>query len=314
MVIGEKMKKRLLVHPEELTRKKIDIFKDLGLEIVSLHPAGGETAHESLEKMLSMLEDEKFRGLIDYIKESGMEVEYEMHAASFLLPRELFDAHPEYFRMDENGNRVRELNLCASNEEAIDICVKNAIKLVGKLYRSNHTYYIWLDDVDGKCCKCEKCSKISSSTQTLKIMNRILKELKKEISDARLAYLAYHDTMEVPDGEAEEGVFLEYAPIERNFEKGASGMTETEKEKLVKLLDFFGKENASVLEYWYDNSFLSNWKKPPRKFVPDNEIIKKDIEFYKNLGFDNIGSFACFLGDDYEKLWGEVDYSAFKKN
>lgn len=307
------MKTRLLIHPDELTKKKIDIFKNLGLDIISIHPAGGETAHESLMNMLLMFEDEKFLKLIDYIKDSGMEVEYEMHAASFLLPRNLFDTHPEYFRFD-GEKRVKELNFCVSNQEAVDICVKNAVNLIKKLYKSNPVYYIWLDDVEGKSCKCEKCREMSPSVQQLKIMNLILKEIKKEIPSARLAYLAYHDTMEVPKGEkAEEGIFLEYAPIERNFEKGASGMTEEEKEKLNKLIEFFGRESASVLEYWYDNSFLSKWKKPPLKFIPDNEIIKKDIAFYKNLGFDDIGSFACFLGDDYEEMWGEADYSAFKK-
>lgn len=308
------MKTRLLIHPEELTKKKVDEFKEIGLDILSLHPAGGETAHESLEKMLEMLEEESFRSLIDYIKDSGVEVEYEMHAASFLLPRNLFDTHPEYFRMDEHGNRECAFNFCVSNDEAMEICVKNALLLIKRLYRSNPTYYIWLDDVTGKSCRCERCREMTGSTQMLKVMNRILKALKKEIPDARLAYLAYRDTLEVPEGAFEKGIFLEYAPIDRNFEKGASGMTEEEKEKLDKLLSFFGKEDASVLEYWYDNSLLSDWKKPPLRFTPDNESIKKDIQFYKQLGFYHIGAFACFLGEDYEKLWGAADYSAFKKN
>ena len=308
------MKTRLLMHPDELTKQKIDTFKDLGLDIISFHPVGGADAHKSLENMLLMFEDEKFTKLLDYIKECGMEIEYEMHAASFLMPRELFDTHPEYFRFD-GEKRVRDINFCISNKEAIELCVKNAVSLVKKLYKSNPVYYIWLDDVVGGNCKCEKCREMSISVQQLKIMNLILKEIKKEIPSARLAYLAYRDTLEIPVGEEiEEGIFLEYAPFERDFTKGAIGMTEPEKEKLYKLIEFFGKENASVLEYWYDNSMFSNWEKPPRKFTPDNESIKKDIAFYQSLGFENIGSFACYLGEDYEKLWGKADYSAFEKN
>ena len=67
-----------------------------------------------------------------------------------------------------------------------------------------------------------------------------------------------------------------------------------------------------MLEYWYDNSLFSNWKKPPAKFSPDNEMIKADIEFYKRLGFNDIASFACYLGEDYEALYGESDISAFE--
>ena len=46
---------------------------------------------------------------------------------------------------------------------------------------------------------------------------------------------------------------------------------------------------------------------------PDNEMIKSDFKFYNSLGFDYISSFACLMGDEYEKLYGEPDISSFKK-
>jgi hypothetical protein len=36
-----------------------------------------------------------------------------------------------------------------------------------------------------------------------------------------------------------------------------------------------------------------------------------DIEAFKSLGFKNISTFACFLGDDYVKLYGEPDFMPF---
>ena len=79
------------------------------------------------------------------------------------------------------------------------------------------------------------------------------------------------------------------------------------------LLDFFGRENSKVLEYWFDNSLYSRWKKPPVKFTPNAEVVKADLEFYSDLGFENISSFACYLGEDYEQLFGEPDVTAFKR-
>ena len=49
----------------------------------------------------------------------GLQVEYELHAAGKLLPRELFARHPAMFRMDEQrpprarGESLRALHACA---------------------------------------------------------------------------------------------------------------------------------------------------------------------------------------------------------
>lgn len=47
----------------------------------------------------------------------GLEVEYELHAMKELLPRRLFDRNPEYFRMDDEGRRNPDANLCVLKPE-----------------------------------------------------------------------------------------------------------------------------------------------------------------------------------------------------
>ena len=79
------------------------------------------------------------------------------------------------------------------------------------------------------------------------------------------------------------------------------------------LIRFFGREDAQVLEYWYDNSMYSNWTKPPKRFTPDEDTVFRDIAFYRQKGFVSIASFGCFLGPDYEELYGEPDLTAFQK-
>ena len=41
--------------------------------------------------------------------------------------------------------------------------------------------------------------------------------------------------------------------------------------------------------------------------------MRSDIEYCKAVGFDVISTFACFLGKDYEDLYGEVDIAPFAK-
>ena len=307
--------KTLLIHPDELSRKWIDRMKSVGCTSVGIHPEGGKSALESLENLIKKFDDKKFTELLDYAESKDLKIEYHMHALEFLLDREYYLSHPEWFRENDKGERCQNYNFCVTNKEALEIVCKNALDLARNLYKSSTRFYIWLDDIIDTHCKCENCSKYSASDQNLLVMNEIIKTLKTEFPDASLCYLAYHDTMPVPEKiKPEEGIFLQYAPIDRDFTKEVSLIDEKEKKKMTDLINFFGKENSSVLEYWYDNSLFSNWKKPPKEFKCNNEIIKKDLDFYKNTGFSKIESFACFLGDDYEKLYGEPDISAFSHN
>ena len=78
--------KKLLIHPEELSIQWIDRMVSQGVEILGLHPVGGDDAHASAARLLEQLETEAFRSLIDYACQRGLQIEYELHAASFLLP------------------------------------------------------------------------------------------------------------------------------------------------------------------------------------------------------------------------------------
>ena len=89
-------------------------------------------------------------------------------------------------------------------------------------------------------------------------------------------------------------------------------MKEDDKRNLDNLINFFGKKDFKVLEYWYDNSLFSKYTKPPKKLDVNNTLVKEDVKFYKSLGAEYMSFFACFLGDDYEEIYGEADLSEFK--
>ncbi len=308
------MKKNILIHPEELTRKWIDRMADGGVKILGLHPHGGGKALESLRDLLARLETKEYRELIDYAVSRGLEIEYEMHAARFLLPEELFDEHPEYFRKMADGQRTKNFNFCVSNPDALEIVAKNSASLAKKLYKSRPVFYFWLDDAKNIHCKCEKCKKFSPSDQQLIAANAMLKEIRKEIPNAKFAYLAYQDTLEVPESvKPEDGIFLEYAPIEK-YKKEADDRIEVERQMLLKQAEFFSWRDSKVLEYWLDNSLFSGWKKPPKPFSADHDTVQKEVAEYADLGFEVISTFGCFLGEDYEELYGEPDVSCFTDN
>ena len=306
----------ILIHPEELTEKWIDRLSYAGVTTLGLHPRGGRAAEESLRDLLERLKTPEYRALLDYAADRGLEIAYEFHAAATLLPRSLFETHPEYFRMDREGNRLQKWNFCVSNEEALRIVAEKAAEIAGQLYRSGNRFYFWLDDGHDLSCHCPKCAQFSASDQQLLVLNAILRRIRKDRPEAKLAYLAYFDTLAVPTVvRPEPGIFLEYAPMEKYVAKGddREEKIEREFEMIDPLLDFFGRADSRVLEYWYDNSMYSNWTKPPKRFEADRDAVLKDAAFYRKKGFAAVSSFGCFLGPDYEELYGEPDLSAFRE-
>ena len=318
LVVGlaqaEAPRRILLVHPDEFTEKWVNRAASIGIDAIEIHPTGGGTAADSLAGLLKLLEQPEFRARIDRARQMGLEVGYEFHAASWLLPRDLFVLHPEYFRMNEKGERCRETNFCFSNETAMKIAASRAVELANRLYGSLHRYFFWADDVQAGACKCEKCRELSESDQQLRFVNCIVTELRKTIPDAQLCYLAYLGSINPPQKTVPApGVFLEYAPISRDMKRALAAQDNSQVRPLRGLLELFGKKDARVLEYWFDNSLFSNWKKPPKKFEAQAAVVQNDLAYYRNLGFSEIASFACFLGDDYEKLWGEPNVTSFTK-
>ena len=309
-----KMKSNMVIHPDELSKRWIDRLADAGIEVLGIHPWGGTKATESLKNLAELVKTDGFRKLIDYAESRGLEIEYELHAAGYLMPRELFDTHPEYFRMNADGKRTNDSNFCVSNGEALDIFARNAAQLALSLYKSCNRFYFWMDDGHDLGCFCPECQKLSASDRQMLVINRMLFEIRKHIPNAQMAYLAYMDTVVPPKNIAPcDGVFLEYAPFEKYTAKGenAQNLIEREKKMIAPLAEYFGNGQKKVLEYWYDNSLFSGWKKPPSKFVPDVCAMEKDMDEYRKMGFDVVCTFACFLGDDYEELHGDFDITPF---
>ena len=305
------MKSSMLIHPDELSEAWIDRLARAGIKTLGIHPKGGRNAAKSLEEMIEMMKTPNYRRLIDYAQIRGLDVEYEIHAAGYLLPRTLFEKHPEYFRMNENGERTSDRNLCVSNAQAVELFSKRAYELAISLYGSNHNFYFWLDDGRDVHCHCPKCRDLSPSDQQMILVNSMHNEIRSHLPDARMAYLAYADSMTPPEKtEPANGVFLEYAPMEKYKADGKERAAEEEK-MIFPLLELFGRDGAKVLEYWYDNSMFSNWEKPPRKFSLNESGMRADIRKYSQMGFEYMSTFACFLGSDYENLHGAVDIAPF---
>lgn len=300
----------IIIHPEELEWSWTERLQQARLNVLGLHPPGGVNAHITLEQALHHRLLPETQAIFSRLSHMGVEIEYEAHAMGWLLPRSLFAFKPDWFRMDENGKRIADFNLCPSQPEALAYVAARAEQLARLINVESERYFFWLDDVSNAACHCEKCRSLSVSDQQLLVVNAMLRGIRRYKASAKISYLAYHEAIAAPQkAEPLEGVFLEYAPFHRNAHRTLLDAdcpeNAQEAQSLRPLLAFFGVRDAQVLEYWMDNSMYSGWKKPPKPFRLDEAVMRADVCAYRSMGFASITSFGCYLGADYRALWGE---------
>ena len=274
-----------------------------GLRTLGLHAATSNDPIDSLEAFVRSAAGQEFLALCE---REGVAVEYELHALETLLPREIFASHPEYFRMDETGARVADYNLCFSSEEAIEAMRPQLERLLEWMRPSSHRYFLWPDDKQHKYCNCERCRALSPSEQTLLFENRLLALLREYDPEATLAHLAYHQTLAAPlRVRAAEGIFLEYAPILRDY---ADPLPEAELAALQDNLLAFPPATQHILEYWLDESMNARWKRPERPLLSfDPALCARDVALYRRLGACSITNFATWLDAPYISQHGPTD-------
>jgi len=281
-----------------------------GLNVIGYHTARGPS------EITEFLRTEVGQASRERFAECGLDIEYEMHAMQELLPRGLFERDPELFRMDESGTRVPEWNLCPSHASALEIVGENAVRVCEALTPTTHRYYLWSDD--GKpWCQCPECRGLNDADQTLLTTNAILAALRQWDPQARVAGLVYHATLTPPTQvRPAEGVFLEFAPIERRWDRPLTDRTIEAHARALDALDaaieiYSMDEHAQVLEYWMDASRHSGWQRPAVAVPWHPEVLAADLESYAAKGFRRVTSFGCHLDAEYLAMHGEPPVAAY---
>jgi hypothetical protein len=313
-------KRGILIWAFDLNPYWIRLASRAGLTTLGLHPIPGikEEDPRSLESFLKTIETDSFRQNARALKDQGIDLEIEVHAMHWLMPRENYDFHPEWFRMNEEGMRCNDLNFCPSSEDALQYVEDQTARLAQRLapYITTHRYFLWIDD-NSKFCHCDKCAGSSSSDQALTIYNRMLKGVRRVDPLGLLSYLAYQNTIAAPTKvRPDPGIFLEYAPINRDsrfaMDDESIPKNVAEGAHIKALLECFGKNESQVLEYWMDNSYFYRWIPPYGELPFYRGVLNRDMEFYTKSGFQHITSFACGLNQEYESKYGEppvVEYA-----
>lgn len=228
--------------------------------------------------------------LLPELRKRGMEIEVAGHFLSTFMPRTLFTQHPDWFRMNEQGERVNDFNLNPFNQEALDYLANGAIAYLQQMPEAR-LFHLWADDIEGGGWSHEPGREdYTPSDQALLVSNYLVKRLREKLPKADLAFLAYHDTVYPPYVvKPEPGVIYFYAPRERCYAHALNDPTCELNRKYAQALEngvpAFGSDNAEVFEYYADQILYENMTNPP---IP--EVLSADLQYYHKLGIPAVGA------------------------
>ena len=293
---------------KDIDEKWFNILEKLNIKNVGIHTlyqCGGVSG------LLEWLEEDKTKKLLKDAESRGFNFTFPIHAVDYLLPRSLFNEHPEYFRVNKDGIRTNDWNLCVSNKEALKYVEDSSYELAKKLNQKSSYYEIWSDDSLNSYCHCDKCKKYTPADQNLIISTSILKGLKRLNKNAKNSYLAYQDSLDVPNQNVNEDLFLEFAPIDRNHSIPMSSSEDknniNNREVLNKLCNVF-KNNVYILEYYLDVSYFCRWNRANAKALElDEHVLEEDFKFYDKHNVSNLYTFAGFIDNEWIEKYGIQD-------
>jgi hypothetical protein len=212
----------------------------------------------------------------------GIDLEYGGHVLPLLLPRDLYNQHPDYFPAAPDGARTDHGNLCTSNTAALETASANAVQYAHQ-YPEMRVVHIWGADLwQGGWCRCAGCASLSAQDQSLRVCNAVARGLADAGVARPVCYLAYHDTLDAdltlrPD----DNVAVEFAPRERCYGHAINDPACSTNRRYAAALEryvalFEGR--VRLFEYYGDAILFFGCT------VPLTEVIAADMDYYARLG------------------------------
>ncbi|HEY3378279.1 MAG TPA: hypothetical protein VGL77_12375 [Armatimonadota bacterium] len=225
-------------------------------------------------------------------EELGLRLEIGGHGLSSLLPRDLFEAHPEYFRLfqpeDFGGTRQPDSNMCVTNPHTRRI-MQEHFRPAARAAEGVYAYHAWADDLPaGGWCLCSSCRALQPADQALLATRHLAEVVRAEGLALRVPICAYHDTMFpgnviAPPPES----LLLFAPRERCYGHALDDPRCARNQFYLQALQawmttFAGIDDAHAFEYYFDQILFRGLY----PFLP--QIMLDDLRVYQAHGIQTM--------------------------
>jgi len=211
-------------------------------------------------------------------------IEWGGHHLEWFVPRELFAAHPEYFRMNRDGERTGDCNFCP-NSGAVDVLKRGIRPYLEEMPEVTYFHFYAADLEEGGWCHCPQCAALSPADQNMMAMNAIAEVLAEVAPEAALSVATYHDYEEVSGIEPAHNLFMLHCPRERCYAHAFDDpeCRRNREEYLQRWLDirsvFHRTAPNTIHEFlYYIDGILDREMQPPQV-----EMIPADARYFRSL-------------------------------
>ena len=224
----------------------------------------------------------KINGLADSVQSEdlGGSFAYNMgHNAAVIMPESVyFASHPEYYALDESGQR-NTANPCMSNEAVIKVFTDYAVNLL-KANPALQSVNICLND-SGVYCHCAKCQAIyaeeggATSGTLILMLNSIADKIAVINPDCRLITLAYACSVDAPLTMVCDNILVYFCPISMCYAHPLETDTYSDSQLLCKQLKAWGKVCKNIVIFEYP----VNYNLYPQPY-PIWDSLQPNIQYY----------------------------------
>ena len=234
-----------------------------------------------------------------------------------LVPDSLFDDHPDYFALGEDGKRTTD-HVCLSNPDVLEIAVENARRAIEECERdSKHIHIGQKDNIN--YCRCDKCNALyekygSVCAPTLIFTNNFADSLDDDYPDFTFTFYAYNET-DAPPTDLSLRCNDNVVPVLCGLHKACRSHPLTECGAVDgddSFLNLYGDNDATVADnfanwvkvadrtyiYDYTINFLIS-----AQFFSNFETMQPTMKYMHDLG---ITGYIYNCGDGHEAAFNEL--------
>lgn len=218
-----------------------------------------------------------------------------VHSLQWIITRDMFDSHPEYFGCDDKGNRSVNRQPCLSNEDVLNLTVKFA----EDNFFSQYNNIFSVSQNDGMSfCQCEKCKAFNKAhggtdaASMINFVNKVAEKVREKYPNARFETLAYQDTLTPPENlEIADGVVIRMCPINGCVLHDFGDPLCRENKKFDKALKGWAKLTDSIYMWNYSTDFQYYYA-----LFPNITTLQKRYQYFRDNNVVSVFDNGC--GED----------------
>jgi hypothetical protein len=217
-----------------------------------------------------------------------------VHSLQWIIRRDMFEEHPEYFGCDDKGNRSFNRQPCLSNDDVLQLVVDYAMN-----FFSQYSNIFSVSQNDGMSfCQCDKCKAFNKahgntdSASMINFVNRVAEKVREKYPNARFETLAYQDTLTPPKNlSIADGVVIRMCPINGCVLHDFGEPSCRENAKFNKAISGWAKLTDSIYMWNYSTDFQYYYA-----LFPNITTLQKRYQYFRDNNVISIFDNGC--GED----------------